>query len=210
MKNIIKILKVLEKTQGKTMLATFNKLPHFQILIATILSARSKDEVTEVISRKLFKVYPTAKKLSKADPKDVKKIIKPIGFYNNKTKMIINASKQIVNEFGGVVPDKMDELLKISGVGRKVANCVLVYAHGISAIPVDTHVHRISNRLGLVKTKIPDKTEIELEKIVPKKYWLILNDVFVMHGKTICKPIGPMCSDCPIEKCCRFEDKRFK
>lgn len=197
------VLKILEKTQGKTMLAEMTGgYTDFQMLISTILSARAKDEVTMPVSDELFKRYGTAKKLARAKIGDVKKIIKPIGFYNVKAKNIIEAAKMIEKEFSGKVPDTMTELVKLPGVGRKVGNCILVYAHGIDAIPVDTHVHRISNRLGWVETKTPEKTETELEKIVPKKYWRILNDVLVNHGKTICTPQSPWCSKCPIHKYC--------
>ncbi|MBW3019370.1 endonuclease III, partial [Candidatus Woesearchaeota archaeon] len=153
--------------------------------------------------KKLFEKYGTADKLANADPEKVKKIIKSIGFYNAKTKNIISAAKMIKEDFEGRVPDNMADLIRLPGVGRKVANCVLVYSFGKEAIPVDTHVHRISNRLGWVKTKTPEQTEQTLEKIVPKKYWKIVNDVFVTHGQTVCKPISPLCSECPIAGKCK-------
>lgn len=194
----------MSKEEGITMLAHLGKEhTHFQMLISTILSARAKDEVTLPISEKLFKKYGTAEELAKADPDKVKKIIKPIGFYNEKTKNIIAAARMILTEYKGRVPDTIAELVKIPGVGRKVANCVLVYAFGQEAIPVDTHVHRISNRLGWVKTKTPEETEKQLEKIVPKKYWNIVNEVFVNHGKSICVPISPFCSRCPVFEYCK-------
>jgi endonuclease-3 len=141
----------------------------FSILIGTILSARTKDETTAKIVKKLFSRYRTAKALANAKVKDVEKIIKSIGFY-----------------------------------GRKTANCVLVYAFDKPAIPVDVHVHRISNRLGLVKTKTPEETEMELMEKIPKKYWLEINDTFVMYGQNICKPISPMCSVCKIKRKCSY------
>ena len=121
-----------------------------------------------------------------------------------KTKNIIRVSKQLVGEFGGKVPDTEEELLKLHSVGRKTANCVLVYAFNKPAIPVDTHVHRISNRLGLVKTKKPEETETELVKTVPKRYWLELNDLFVRFGQTTCKPIGPKCGICTLKPWCKY------
>jgi len=204
MKNIVAILKILKKQKSSTMLGEFGqKYTPFQILIGTILSARSRDEVTAQISKILFKKYPTAKKLAKAKPAEVMKIIKQIGFYKNKTKNIITTAKIIDEKYKGKVPKEMHELIELPGVGRKVAGCVVVYAFQKDAIPVDTHVHRISNRLGWVKTKTPEKTEKELMKKVPKRYWQVVNDYLVSHGKNICKPITPFCSQCVIKKHCK-------
>lgn len=202
---VISVLSILAKGQGKTMLAKFSdKYSPFEVLISTILSARAKDEITEVISEKLFKKYKSPKALSKAKIDEVIKIIKPIGFYNNKAKNIINTSKMLVNDFNSKVPDSMENLLKFPGVGRKVASCVLVYSFQKQALPVDIHVHKIANRLGWVNTKSPNQTEKALEKLVPKKYWLILNDVFVTHGKTICiSSKNPKCDECKIRKYCK-------
>ncbi|MBU0615809.1 MAG: endonuclease III [Nanoarchaeota archaeon] len=199
---IKKIISILKKNYGNTMLASLSELDSWKILIATILSARSKDEQTEPIARELFKRYKNAKQLAAAPIKDVEKIIKKIGFYHQKAKYIIETSKMVISEFDGKVPDDYERLMRCPGVGRKVAGCVLVYAFGIAAIPVDTHVHRISNRLGWVKTKDPEKTEVELLKLVPKKQWFLVNDVLVNHGKTICAPISPFCSRCTISKYC--------
>jgi len=171
--------------------------------IHSILSARAKDEITEVISEELFKKYPTAEKLATAKKTDVIKIIRRIGFYNVKSKNIINTAKKLVKENNGKVPENLEGLVELPGVGRKVANCVLVYAYKQDAIPVDIHVHRISNRLGWVKTKMPEETEQRLMKLVPKKHWQIVNDTFVSHGKTICAPISPFCSKCPVYKHCK-------
>ncbi len=205
---IDKVLNILVKEQGtSTMLGRMSKkYEPFKVLISTILSARAKDEVTEVISEKLFEKYPTAEKLARADKKDVIKIIRRIGFYNTKSKNIINSAKMLLEKFDGKVPNKMEQLIELPGVGRKVANCVLVYAYKQDAIPVDTHVHRISNRLGWVKTKKPEETEQKLEKLVPRKHWLMINDKFVSHGKTICVPISPFCSKCPIYDYCKRKE----
>jgi len=203
--DIDKVLKTLAKQQGiSTMLGRMSKkYKPYKVLISTILSARAKDEVTEVISENLFKKYPTAQKLAQAKQKDVIKIIRKIGFFNVKSKNVINTAKMLVKDYKSKVPDTLEELTKLPGVGRKVANCVLVYSFKKDAIPVDTHVHRISNRLGWVKTKTPEKTEIELEKLVPRKHWQIVNDTFVAHGKTICAPLSPHCSRCPIYDYCK-------
>ncbi len=170
-----------------TALEGLHKVQHakpFRILIATILSARTKDENT-----------------TKAD---VEKLIKSVGFYHVKSKRIIDVANIILSKYDGRVPADMDKLVDIPGVGRKTANCVLVYAFEQPAIPVDTHVHRISNRLGLVNTKTPEETEMELRKNVPKKYWLPINNTFVMYGQNICKPISPMCHVCKIRKGCDY------
>jgi len=176
----------------------------FSILIGTILSARTKDESTARISKELFKKYKTAKQLANAKIKDVEKIIKSIGFYHVKARRIIEVSKIIDTKYKGKVPDDLEKLVDLPGVGRKTANCVLVYAYEIPAIPVDIHVHRISNRLGLVETKTPEETEFALMKKIPKKYWLNVNDTFVMYGQNICKPISPMCGVCKIRNGCKY------
>lgn len=180
----------------------------FAILIGTILSARTKDENTAKVAKKLFAEYKTAKQLAGAKTKDIEKIIRSIGFYHVKAKRIIGVAKIIQSRYKGKVPDNLDELVGLPGVGRKTANCVLVYAFEKPAIPVDIHVHRISNRLGLVKTKTPEQTEFELIKKIPKKYWLEINDTFVMYGQNICKPISPMCHVCKIKKYCNYYKTR--
>ena len=176
----------------------------FRILIATILSARTKDENTTKAADKLFKLYGTPQKLAKAKVKDVEKVIKSVGFYHVKSKRIIEVANLILSKYNGKVPADIDKLVDMPGVGRKTANCVLVYAFEKPAIPVDTHVHRISNRLGLVDTKIPEETEMVLREKIPKKYWLDINNTFVMYGQNICKPISPMCNVCKIRKSCNY------
>ena len=176
----------------------------FRILIGTILSHRTRDENTTKATENLFSRYKTPSQLANADPDIVRRLIHPAGFYNMKTKNIMLASRQLVEQFGGRVPDNEDDLLKLRSVGRKTANCVLVYAFNKPAIPVDTHVHRISNRLGLVKTKEPEDTEAALTKSVPKHYWLELNDLFVRFGQTTCRPVGPRCQSCSLNKGCAY------
>ena len=176
----------------------------FSILIGTILSARTKDESTTKVVKKLFSKYKTAKALAKAPLIDVEKIIKPIGFFHVKARRIIEVASIIDSKFKGIVPDNLEALVNLPGVGRKTANCVLVYAFEKPAIPVDIHVHRISNRLGIVETKTPEETEQELMKIAPKKDWIDINDTFVMYGQNICKPISPLCDVCQIKKNCKY------
>ena len=176
----------------------------FSILIGTILSARTKDENTTKVVKKLFSRYLTPKALANAKVRDVEKLIKSIGFYHVKAKRIIEVARIIHSQYKGKVPENFEKLIELPGVGRKTANCVLVYAFDTPAIPVDTHVHRISNRLGLVDTKTPEETEFELIRKIPKKYWLQINDTFVMYGQNICKPISPLCNVCKIKTKCNY------
>ena len=176
----------------------------FSILIGTILSARTKDETTTKAVKALFLKYKNPNDLANAKIKDVEKIIRSIGFFHVKSKRIIEVAKIIHKKYKDKVPDDLDTLVQLPGVGRKTANCVLVYAFEKPAIPVDIHVHRISNRLGLVETKNPEDTEQELMKKIDKKYWIEINDTFVMYGQNICKPISPMCNVCKIKKICKF------
>jgi endonuclease-3 len=180
----------------------------FSILIGTILSARAKDEATSRIVKDLFKVYKNSRQLANAKVKDVEKIIKSIGFYHVKAKRIIEVAKIIDSKYKGKVPDNLEKLVDLPGVGRKTANCVLVYAYEKPAIPVDIHVHRISNRLGLVQTKTPEETEFELMKIIPKKLWLGINETFVKYGQNICKPVTPMCKVCQIKNSCKYYETK--
>ena len=176
----------------------------FKILIGTMLSARSRDENTTKVVNLLFAIYKTPQELAGADLDDIKKIIHSIGFYNVKAARIKQVAQQIVGKFGGRVPSDIEKLLELPGVGRKTANCVLVYAFDRPAIPVDIHVHRISNRLGIVDTKTPEKTEEALSKAVDKSLWTRLNDTFVMYGQNICLPIKPNCGICDLKEDCRY------
>ena len=176
----------------------------FSILIGTILSARTKDETTTKAVKALFLKYKNPEDLANAKIKDVEKIIRSIGFFHVKSKRIVEVAKIIHQKYKDKVPEDLDTLVQLPGVGRKTANCVLVYAFEKPAIPVDIHVHRISNRLGLVDTKNPEDTEQELMKKIDKKYWIDINDTFVMYGQNICKPISPMCDVCKIKKSCKY------
>ncbi len=176
----------------------------FSILIGTILSARTKDETTTKAVKALFLKYKNPNDLANAKIKDVEKIIRSIGFFHVKSKRIVEVAKIIHKKYKDKVPEDLDTLVQLPGVGRKTANCVLVYAFEKPAIPVDIHVHRISNRLGLVDTKNPEETEQELMSKIDKKYWIDINDTFVMYGQNICKPISPMCDVCKIKKSCKY------
>lgn len=203
-----RILNILAEKHGSTMLGHFGQDDPWQTLIATILSARSRDETTEIVARKLFEKYPDCKRLASAKVRTIERLVKKSGFYKTKARRIIRVSKILTEQYGGIVPDNMEGLLSLPGVGRKTASCVLVYAFAKSAIPVDTHVHRISNRLGWVSTKNPEKTELALRDIIPEKDWVLLNDLLVFHGKNVCKPIRPLCSICTIEPYCAKIIKR--
>jgi endonuclease-3 len=176
----------------------------FKILIGTILSARTRDENTTRVIKKLFARFKTPDDIASADIDEIKKLIRSIGFYNVKAERIKQVSEIIVSKFGGQVPDDIDSLLGLPGVGRKTANCVLVYAFNKPAIPVDVHVHRISNRLGLVDTKTVKQTEIELNKIVDRRLWTRVNNTFVMYGQNVCIPVRPVCKICNLKEICKY------
>jgi len=172
----------------------------FKILVFTMLSARTKDEMTLAIVEKLFKIAKTPREIHKLGKNKLEKIIFGIGFYRNKTKNLIELCRAV--EKRGSVPDNLEELLLLPGVGRKTANIVLAKAFGKDTLGVDIHVHRISNRLGLVKTSKPAETEIELLKIIPKKYVKSINRNFVAFGQSVCHPRNPSCHNCPLNKFC--------
>ena len=200
-----KILMIIELLREEYSLTLFSRQKPFHVLISTILSQRTKDENTIKASKKLFSKFPTTRKIANANLTEIKNLIKESGFYNVKATRIKEVSRILLDKYGGNVPSELNELLKLPGVGRKTANCVLVYGFNIPAIPADTHVHRISNRLGIVKTKTPEQTERELMKKVQRKYWININELFVKHGQTICNSIKPKCDECVISKLCDFE-----
>ncbi len=175
----------------------------FKILISTILSARTRDSNTEEATKTLFNKYSTPECIANADVEELEKLIYKAGFYKVKAARIKEVSRLIKEEFDSVVPDDFEDLISLPGVGAKTANCVLVYAFKTPAIPVDTHVHRIPNRLGWIKTKKPEETEKELKKIIPKDQWIRVNRVFVRFGQEICLPNRPKCNLCPISSTCK-------
>ncbi len=195
---------VMESLMQKYDLRVFEGGDPYRVLIRTILSQRTRDENTDRASAQLFSQYHTMTEIAGADPARLEPLIRPAGFYRVKAQRIVEVSKKLLDEFKGQVPDDIKNLLKLPGVGRKTANCVLVYGFQKPAIPVDVHVHRISNRLGLVKTKTPEETEVELEKIVPKEYWIELNDLMVQFGQTICRPQSPRHEECPLQDICDY------
>ena len=182
---------------------SLKKREPLKVLIGTILSHRTKDEITFPTTDKLFEKFKTAEDFVNADITEIEEIIKPVGFYRQKAKRIKEIAQKILEEYGGEVPRDIDELLKLPGVGRKTANCVLAFGFGKPALPVDTHVHRIMNRTGIVNTKTPEETEKELKKILKKEYWGWINKVLVRFGKEICLPRNPKCSECGFKKFCK-------
>lgn len=191
--------------EGATALAkiTARTEDPFHVLIGTILSQRTRDEMTEKAVDQLFAKYHGPAALASAQTTDVEQLIRPVGFYRQKAPQIQRVSRILVERYGGRVPATYEELMDLPQVGSKTANCVLVYGYGIPRIPVDTHVHRVSNRLGLVREKTPEKTETALMEVVPQRYWLAVNELFIEFGKDTCRPIGPRCEVCPFRSFCR-------
>jgi len=179
----------------------------FKILIGTILSARTRDEITTKVIKSLFSEFKSPDELSKANLKDLKKVIQKIGFYNVKAARIKEVSQILIEKYNGKVPSNLGDLLTLPGVGRKTANCVLVYGFKKPAIPVDIHVHRISNRIGIVNTKKPEETEMVLQKSVERKHWTRINETFVTYGQNICLPKNPKCKVCHLTKICKYYKK---
>ena len=174
----------------------------FQVLIGTILSQRTRDANTEIASARLFARFPDARSLARARRSDVEPLIRATGFYRVKARVVGAVAKEILTRFGGIVPRDFDELVSLPGVGPKTANCVLVFGYGIPAIPVDTHVHRIANRLGIVRTRNPKETEARMREQVDPRFWIPVNPLLVQHGQNLCRPNGPRCPECPIADQC--------
>jgi endonuclease-3 len=180
----------------------------FELLISTILSAQCTDVVVNEVTPALFQKYPTPEVLAYATPSDVENMIRRTGFFRNKTKSIIGASRKLVEEFHGVVPKTMDELLTLPGVARKTANVVLGTAFGIAAgVVVDTHVQRLSWRLDLTRNTDPKKIEQDLQAIIPQNKWILFSHQLIWHGRRVCKARNPLCIECNLERLCNSQDK---
>lgn len=206
-RDIEKIIEILRESVKEwkqpvvTQIAERDRDP-FRILISTILSLRTKDEVTKIASERLFSLARTPEEMLRLEEEEIERAIYPVGFYRNKAKTIKEICKVLIERYNGRVPDDIDELLKLKGVGRKTANLVITLGYNKPGICVDTHVHRISNRLGYVKTKTPEETEFALRGKLPKEYWIEFNDLLVTLGQTICHPVSPRCSICSISGYC--------
>lgn len=174
----------------------------FFVLISTVMSHRTRDDVTYPAARELFERFSTPEEMVRAEVSEIETLIKDVGFYRVKAGRIKEISRILLEKYDCRVPDDMEALLELPGVGRKTANCVLAHAFLKDALAVDTHVHRISNRLGLVETKIPEETEIELKKILPQRYWRHINLLLVKLGQNVCRPISPRCEICTLNDMC--------
>jgi endonuclease-3 len=199
---IIKIIKKLSKKYPNVTTDLTHKSP-FELLIATMLSAQCTDKRVNMVTPELFTKYPNPSALALATLEDVEKIIYSTGFYKNKAKNIVNCANELITKYSGEVPSKMEELVGLSGVGRKTANCVMGYYFEAEGIVVDTHVIRITNLLGIVKTKDAEKIEKELMVIIPKKYWVNFTHYLIKYGRETCIARHPKCSECEINKYCR-------
>ncbi len=174
----------------------------FHVLVSCVLSLRTKDAVTSEASARLFARAGTPEELLKIPGRQLERLIYPVGFYRTKARNLLMICRILVEKFGGRVPRDFDTLMTLPGVGRKTANLVVAKGFGIPAICVDTHVHRISNRLGWIETKNPEQTETELKKLLPERFWIEINDLLVPFGQKVCQPVSPWCSKCDLEKLC--------
>lgn len=204
--SVAAVLKTLAKSQKYAEVELSARQPTiYRMLIGTILAQRNTDASTNKAMKLLFSKYKTVKQIADAPIKNLEKLVKITGFYHVKARRIRNVSKILLKKYKGKVPKDFEALVSIPGIGRKTAGIVMTYGFWVpSNIPVDTHVHRVSNRLGWVKTKTPEQTERQLLKIVPKKHWLELNELFVTHGKTVCIARKPKCNICPIRRWCAY------
>jgi endonuclease-3 len=189
------------QTPVVTLIAEASDRP-FKVLISCILSLRTQDSTTAQASRRLFALADSPETMVRLTAKKIEQAIFPVGFYRTKAKTILEICRSLNENYRGRVPDEIDELIKFKGVGRKTANLVVTLGYNKPGICVDTHVHRISNRWGYVKTATPEKTEVALREKLPKQYWIEYNDLLVSFGQQLCRPISPLCSQCPVAKYC--------
>ena len=200
---VMQILKERYYDKTSALMDVSNSKDPYKVLISCILSLRTKDEVTAKATRRLFDRAQTPEEMVRLKKEEIEAAIYPVGFYHRKAEQILAISRMLIERYNSRVPDELEELLKLKGVGRKTANIVITMGYNKPGVAVDTHVHRISNRLGLVATKTPNQTEFVLREVLPQQYWIIFNDLLVMHGQTICTPISPKCSICPITEYCK-------
>lgn len=208
-KEISSVIKTLKRESKKFRQPAVTEIAEqeesaYKVLVSCLLSLRTRDIITEKIAPELFKAADAPGKMAKLPLARIRKIIRPINYYKTKAKRIKEISKVLVKNYNGKVPSDMDELLKLKGVGRKTANIVVVYGFGREGMPIDTHCHRIPNRIGWIKTKTPEQTEQALRQLLPKKYWHDFNDLFVQFGQNICTPRSPKCGICPLTRWCDY------
>ncbi len=199
-----KLLEILAATYGTRPWNWHTRQTPFQVLIGTVLSQRTRDEKTDEAAKALFSRFPSPETLASAPEEEIANLIRPANYYNTKAARIREISKIILEKYSANTPDTMNELMQLPGVGRKTAACVMVYGFRKKALPVDTHVHRISNRIGLIQTRSPEESEKELWKLVPEDYIMHYNELMVKHGQNICRPISPQCPGCPIVELCEY------
>ncbi len=201
-KHYAQIMGVLKRRY--TAPAASSKASPWECLVFTLLSARTRDEQTEVVLQELLRQWPTPRELAQAKVADVERVLQRIGLYKKKARNVVELARRIQNEYGGKVPQEFAALIDLPGVGVKTASCVLVYAYGKPAVPVDTHVHRIANRLGWVKEKTPERTAQALRVSLPPEYWMDVNRVMVQFGREVCIPGTPRCPRCPLRAWCAY------
>ncbi|MDA8124160.1 MAG: endonuclease III [Deltaproteobacteria bacterium] len=206
-RNVAEVIRLLEKELEKEGLPIVSQMAEehrdpFAILISTLLSLRTKDEVTAAAAERLFALASTPEGMLRLSEGQIQKAIYPVGFYRHKAETIRQVCRDLIDRFAGRVPDTLEALLSLKGVGRKTANLVVALGFNIPAICVDTHVHRISNRLGYVRTKTPEETEFALREKLPPEYWLRFNTLLVAFGRNTCRPISPLCSICTVAVYC--------
>ncbi|MBI2069301.1 MAG: endonuclease III [Elusimicrobia bacterium] len=197
----IRILRREVRRWNKPIVGHYKNNP-FTVLISCVLSLRTQDKTTEGASKRLFAQAETPQVMTALPVKTIEKLIYPVGFYRTKAKNIKEICRILLEQYQGKAPDEIDELMKLPGVGRKTANLVVTLGYGKPGICVDTHVHRISNRWGYVKTKTPEETEMALRRKLPKQYWIKINDLLVAYGQNLCKPVSPLCSRCRLRPYC--------
>jgi endonuclease III len=207
LENIDEIVRILKKEVKAYPLPIVTEMIQikrdpFKVLISTILSLRTKDETTRKATYRLFAVASTPQAIIKLPASEIESLIYPVGFYKNKARTLLSTCQRLIDEYDAKVPASINELLAFKGVGRKTANLVVTLGYNKPGICVDVHVHRITNRWGMVKTKTPDETEMRLREILPKKHWIIINDLLVTYGQNLCRPTSPFCSKCKIKAYC--------
>lgn len=202
------VLEILASTYDFHPMGELTQHNPYKVLVACVLSLRTKDEVTMPASERLFAYADTPAKMVDLPVEKIAELIYPVGFYKTKAQSILDFSQKLLDDFNGETPKTIEELLTLKGVGRKTANLVVGLGHQLPAICVDVHVHRICNRMGYLQTKTPDASEMRLREILPGQYWNVINTMMVLHGQQICRPIGPRCDVCPVEKqCCKIDVK---
>jgi endonuclease III len=204
------VIRLLEKEHGTEAWNWHTRQGPFEVMISTVLSQRTKDVNTDRAAQALFSRFPDPKSLSEADTGKIEVLIRPANYHKTKARKIKEISRIITERFGGNVPENMEDLTSLPGVGKKTASCTLLYGHGISRIPVDVHVMVISRRLGWTDKEDPDGIQEDLERRLPRKDWHKINELMVKHGQAICHTRNPKCWLCPIERYCRYEKKRLR